>query len=114
MPTFKKFGKAVFGVTFTPKEQKAIDDAISQMLLDKFVEFEKELDASMLWMLHVHFGFGYDRLMKAWKVTFEENRKLQSHYELNPAESVWMCKKLLKEQYNIDLDELYEKEVRSQ
>ena len=113
MPTFKKFGKAVFGVEFNKKEQEIIDKCIQQMILDKFVAFEKELDASMLMMLHVTFGFGYNRLMKAWKMTFDYNRKLQKRYEFDPNDSIWLCKKQLKEKLGIDLDELYDKEVRS-
>lgn len=113
MPNFKKFRKQVFGVEFTKSESAIIDKAIEEMILDKFVNFEKEMDASMLWMLHVHFGFGYKRLMKAWKLTFEENRKLQEYYELEAKDSCWMCKRLLKEKYGIDLDKMYAEEVRS-
>lgn len=113
MATFKKFGKAVFGVTFNKKEQDIIDKSIQELILDRFVEFEKELDASMLMMLHEHFGFGHDRLMKAWKLTFDCNRYLQKRYELDAKDSCWLVKKKLKEEMGIDLDELYDKEVRS-
>lgn len=113
MPTFKKFRGQIFGTQFTKKEEQAIDAAISEMIVEKFITFEKELDASMLMMLHEHFGFGYDRMMKAWRLTFDCNRQLQKRYEMDAKDSAWLCQKLLKEQFGIDLDELYEKEVRS-
>lgn len=112
MPQFKKFGKAIFGVEFNKSEQKIIDDAISKLIVEHFVEFEKELDASILWMLHVHFGFGAERLHKVWKLTYEQNRGLQEHYEIDPGHAVWMCKKLLEDNKLADLDKWYAEETR--
>lgn len=113
MPTFKKFRKQIFGVEFNQKEAEAIDKALNDLIIEHFLTFEKELDASMLWMLHEHFGHGRERLLKAWRLTFDKNRQLQDRYEMDATGSEWLCKKLLKEQLGIDLDELYEKEVRS-
>lgn len=109
MAVFKKFGKAVFGVEFNKKEQEIIDKAITELVLERFQKFEKDLDASVLWMLHVNYGFGKDRLKDVWKNTYQQNDLLRKHYEIDPSDACWMCTKLLKE-YGCDLDQWYKEE----
>lgn len=52
MPVFKKNKSHIFGVQFSAKEQKAINEEI----LRQCAEFDKknanEIDALVLWLLH--------------------------------------------------------------
>ena len=73
---FKKSGGKIFGVVFTPKEQKAIDAEVSRQLIARHMEFADDVDYMILKILHDHFGFGPSRLRRFYERFMEENNAL--------------------------------------
>ena len=63
--TFQKFRGQIFGVKFTPKEQKALDEEVNRQVIETHQKFEDDFDYMILRVLHNHFGFGPKRLRKA-------------------------------------------------
>lgn len=89
---FKKAGGKIFGVGFTPKEQKAIDAEVTRQLLNRHREFADDVDYMILKILHDHFGFGPSRLRKFYECFMEENNALMAHYEMEDA-GVYIARK---------------------
>jgi hypothetical protein len=89
---FKKSGGKIFGVVFTPKEQKAIDAEVSRQLIARHMEFADDVDYMILKILHDHFGFGPTRLRKFYERFMEENNALMAHYEMEDA-GVYIARK---------------------
>lgn len=67
---FKKAGGKIFGVALNKAEQRALDQEIKKQIVENDTQFSIDNDSSILWMLHVHFGFGPKRLKKAWKLFY--------------------------------------------
>lgn len=106
---FKKVAGKIFGVDFNKAEQVAIHKALGEQIVEMDRQMELDRDSSILWMLHEQFGFGHDRLFKAWKLMYEDTKKLQKRYELGPEDGGWLCRQRLKE-LGVDLERWYEDE----
>ena len=110
MPVFKKNKGHIFGVQFSAKEQKAINEEI----LRQCAEFDKknanEIDALVLWLLHERFGFGKKRLRAFYDYFLTEMDALVEHYAMGDEDKAWLCTYKLK-QYGIDIEE-WNKEVK--
>ena len=106
---FKKALGKIFGVEFNKAEQRALDKAIGEQIVEMDRQMELDRDSSILWMLHEQFGFGHDRLSKAWKLMYADNKKLQARYEMGPEDGGWLCRQKLKE-YGVDLERWYKDE----
>ena len=106
---FKKVLGKIFGVEFSKAEQRALDKAICEQIVEMDRQMELDRDSSILWMLHEQFGFGHDRLFKAWKLMYSDNKKLQARYEMGPEDGGWLCRQKLKE-YGVDLERWYKDE----
>ena len=61
---FKRVGSKPFGVQLNKAEQKVLNDAINQQILENDLQFQMDNDSAILEMLHIHFGFGKKRLKK--------------------------------------------------
>jgi len=109
MAFFNKVRGNIIGVKFSKKEQEAIDREIHRQLLYAHRQSEIDDDCSLLWMLHEQFGFGYDRLKKAWELLYQANKEWEEHYELNPGDGTWVCRVKLKE-YGVDVEQWYKEE----
>ena len=97
---FKKAGGKIFGVALNKAEQRVLDQEIKKQIVG-FGEWDIgqeqiDNDSSILWMLHVHFGFGPKRLKKAWKLFYAENIKLRDHYLMDAEDGGWLCRQKLK------------------
>ena len=106
---FKKALGKIFGVEFNKAEKRALYKAIGEQIVEMDRQMELDRDSSILWMLHEQFGFGHDRLFKAWKLMYADNKKLQAHYEMGPEDGGWLCRRKLKE-YGVDLERWYKDE----
>lgn len=106
---FKKALGKIFGVEFNKAEQRALDKAICEQIVEMDRQMELDRDSSILWMLHEQFGFGHDRLFKAWKLMYADSKKLQARYEMGPEDGGWLCRQKLKE-YGVDLERWYKDE----
>ena len=72
MPMFKKSGGKIFGVQFNKAEEKALNHAINEQIVENDRAFDMDKESSILWMLHTQFGFGPKRLKLAWKLFYAE------------------------------------------
>lgn len=115
---FKRYGGKIFGVQFSKAEQAAVDREINQQIVEHDRRFDMDKEASILWMLHIRFGFGAKRLRDAWELFYAETVKLREYYELDQKDDGWIARLMLKD-IGVDLEEWYreydtgaEKEVR--
>lgn len=109
MPFFNKSRGSIFGVSFSKKEQDAINKEIYKQAQYAMRQTEVDYDCSLLWMLHEQFGFGHKRLRKAFDCLYKANREWEKHYELSPGDGTWVCRTKLKE-YGIDVEQWYKEE----
>ena len=82
---FKRFKGQIYDVELTPKEQKAIDEKIRQQVIAINRQFADDFDYMILSILHRHFGFGLQRLRKAYDLFRADNEALIKHYEMEDA-----------------------------
>lgn len=109
MPIFKKSGGKIFGVGLNKAEQRALDQEIKRQIVEYDTQHSIDNDSSILWMLHVHFGFGPQRLKKAWKLFYTENIKLREHYMMDVEDGGWLCRQKLKD-IGCDVEAWYQEE----
>lgn len=60
----KKAGGKVFGAVLTAAEKKAMDMEINRQIVEADRRYADDIDAMVLYTLHVHLGFGKKRLRK--------------------------------------------------
>ena len=93
----KKAGGKVFGADFTAAERKAMNLEIQRQLAEYDLKRANELDAIILWQLHVQFGFGVKRLRRFYERFKAEYLDLVKRYEMDEADNVWLNTRKLKE-----------------
>ena len=89
---FKRFNGQIFGVEFTKKEQKAVDEEINRQIIERHRQFTDDFDYMVMKILHDHFGFGFTRLRRFYDVFNVENDALEKHYEMADA-GVYIARK---------------------
>lgn len=109
---FKKLYGKIFGVQLNKNEQRALEHEIKVQIIERDLDFDMDKESSILWMLHVHFGFGPKRLKKAWKLFYSETVKLREYYQMEPEDDGWLARKKLKE-LGCDVEAWYEEIKRS-
>lgn len=77
----KKAGGKVFGAVLTAAEKKAMDMEINRQIVEADRRYADDIDAMVLYTLHVHLGFGKKRLIQ--------------YYQM-PDDYTWLCKEMLK------------------
>ena len=100
----KKLGSRIIGADLTAGEKKALEIEIRKELAEYDRKHTREVDAIILWLLHERFGFGPKRLKEVYDAFGEHVDALVNRYELNRADTIWLCTKKLKE-YGVDLEE---------
>ena len=85
----KKAGGKVFGAVLTAAERKAMDMEINRQIVEADRRYADDIDAMVLYTLHVHLGFGKKRLRK-----FYDAFSIQ-YYQM-PDDYTWLCKEMLK------------------
>lgn len=90
----KQSGGRIFGATFTKKEQKAIDIEINRQLLEAHDRYINDIDASVLYALHIHAGWGPKRLRAFYDDFAKVHDALRAHYEM-PEDSGWLANRKL-------------------
>mgnify|MGYP001030182408 CR=1 FL=1 len=94
---FKKYNGKIFGVQLNKNEQRALDQEINRQIIENDRRFDMDKESSILWMLHVHFGFGPKRLKKAWELFYSETVKLREYYQMEQEDDGWLARQKLKE-----------------
>lgn len=105
MPMFKKSGGKIFGVQFNKAEEKALNHAINEQIVENDRAFDMDKESSILWMLHTQFGFGPKRL----KLFYAETLKLREYYLMDQEDDGWLARKKLKD-IGCDIEEWYREE----
>lgn len=105
----KKSMGRVYGASMTAAEKKAMNMEIQRQLAEYDRKNTNEIDAIVLWNLHVIFGFGPKRLKKFYDAFGKQLEELCQKYEIDSTDEVWLCTKQLKN-YGIDLEEWSKKE----
>lgn len=86
----------------TSAEKKRIDEAIDEAVREEVLRVEGELrsdiDAMILYVLHVHYGFGRKRLRAFWDAFKAEHKALRDHYEMHdPGDNAYLARRKLME-----------------
>ena len=93
----KKAGGKVYGADFTAAERKAMNLEIQRQLAEYDRKHANELDAIILWQLHIQFGFGVTRLRRFYDRFKAEYFDLVKRYEMDEADNIWLNTHKLKE-----------------
>ena len=106
-----KSGGKVIGGKLTNAEKKAMDIEISKQIAVMDRQHEKEIEATILWVLAEEFGFGEKRLRRFYDRFNASLKKLVQRYELAETDEAWLALQKLKDA-GIDLD-IWERESES-
>ena len=82
---FHKCNGQIFKVELNKKEEKILNEKINQQIVETHQQFVDDFDYMILRVLHNHFGFGLQRLRKAYDLFREDNDALVKHYEMADA-----------------------------
>ena len=85
----------VFGAVLTAAEKKAMDMEINRQIVEADRRYADDIDAMVLYTLHVHLGFGKKRLRKFYDAFSAEHDRLIQYYQM-PDDYTWLCKEMLK------------------
>lgn len=77
-------------------QKKAIKEEIVKRIIEEDKQHAVALDAVVLYTLHIHCGFGKQRLRKFYEAFKTEHDNLIKHYEM-PDDYSWLCQQKLKE-----------------
>lgn len=101
----KKSGGKIFGAEFTAAEQKAADMEIRRQLVEYNRQNMNEIDALILWHMHVEYEFGKKRLLRFYESFNKRIEEMLAYYMMDPSKAPWMYTEKLKE-YGIDIHKL--------
>ena len=90
----KKAGGKVFGAVLTAAERKAMDMEINCQIVEADRRYADDIDAMVLYTLHVHLGFGKKRLRKFYDAFSAEHDRLIQYYQM-PDDYTCLFKDLL-------------------
>lgn len=99
----KKTGGRIYGAELTSAERKAMNMEIQRQLAEYTKKHQREIDAMILWELHLQFGWGETRLHRLYNALGAGVDALVKRYEMEEGDDVWLCTQMLK-QRGIDLD----------
>lgn len=103
----KKTGNILLGADLTREEESALNMEIQKSLAKYDRNNTDEIDAMILWNLHLIFGFGKERLMKFYNSFSKDLHAMCERYELtDEGDELWLCTHKLKEKFGIDIHEL--------
>lgn len=105
---FKKSFSKVFGVILNAAEKKALDNEINRQLAERTRKDAIERASMVLWILHIEFGFGPQKLRRFYDSYSDRLNELAEYYDMEIEDQAWLCSRKLKE-YGVDV-ELWEKE----
>ena len=91
----------------TSAQRKALHDEVYRQVLDLDKKLNMDNDATVLWTMHVCFGFGAERLRKFWDTAFKEHQRLRDVYELGAEDDGWLYREKLK-RIGVDIEQWYE------
>lgn len=91
----------------TSKQRRALRDEINRQLVENVKNLSCNLQALILWELHVQEGWGKKKLLRFQKRFQPAIKMLQEYYQVRTAdETDFVCKNRLKNEVGIDVEEL--------
>ena len=106
----KKFNGKPYGVSFTAQEQKAMNMEINRQLLERDEKYKEDIDAMILYVLMVHYGWKKKRLRKFWKAFIAEHKALREFYQMNEdGDATWLAHRMLKD-IGVDVHQWYKED----
>ncbi len=110
----KKFNGKPYGVEFTAAERKAMDMEINRQIALKDEKYQEDIDAMILYVLMVHYGWKKKRLRKFWKAFIAEHKALREYYQMDkPGENEWLAHRMLKE-IGVDVHQWYKEDEQDE
>lgn len=108
----KLYGKP-YGVEFTAAERKAMNLEINRQIIENDEKYKEDIDAMVLYVLMVHYGWKKKRLRKFWKAFITEHQALRDYYLMDaPGDNEWLARRKLK-QIGVDVHQWYEEDEQS-
>ena len=81
-----------------------IDQAVREEVLRVDAEFRVDVDSMILYVLHVHYGFGKKRLREFWDMFIDEHKALRNYYQMHsPGDGGYLARYKLK-QIGVDVE----------
>lgn len=75
------------------KEEKLMNDAIREQILEMETQFSDDHDAAMLWAIHLETGYGKKRLKRVHKRFYKLHKQLIEHYESSKMDDIgFVCR----------------------
>lgn len=93
----KQYGGKVYGADLTAKERKAMNIEINRQIAEADRQYRNNVDAMILYALHVHLGFGKKRLRRFYEAFAVEHQRLLDYYEMPEEDNAWLADQKLKE-----------------
>ena len=94
----KRSGSKIFGAQLSKAEEKALDIEVRKAIAENGEKYYADLDAALLYYLHIKYGFGLKRLREFWEGFSIVRKETTEHYLLESNDDVnWLCKQRLKE-----------------
>ena len=106
----KKYNGNVFGAELTANERKAMNIEINRQILEKDEQYTEDLDAMVLYAIHVHTGWKKLKLHRFWKDFIAAHRALREYYEMDEqGDGAWLAHRKLKE-IGVDIHQWYKED----
>lgn len=108
----KLYGKP-YGVEFTAAERKAMEMEINRQIMEKDEKYKEDIDAMVLYVLMVHYGWRKKRLRKFWNAFVTEHKALCDRYNMhddgdNVGLAHWKLKSI-----GVDIHEWYKEDAQN-
>ena len=109
----KLYGKP-YGVELTAAERKAMNLEINRQIAERDEKYKEDIDAMILYVLMVHYGWKQKRLRKFWKAFIAEHKALREFYQMDkPGEGEWLAHRMLKE-IGVDVHQWYKEDEQNE
>lgn len=109
----KRSGKIILGASLSRDEEKALNIEIQKKIAEMDRNNTDEVDAMILWALHMVFGFEEDDLRKFYEAFNPELDALAERYEMtDKGDEIWLATYKLKDRLGIDIHK-WNDEVRA-
>ena len=106
----KKYHGKVFGAELTAAERKAMDIEINRQIAEKDAQYAADIDALVLYVLMVRYGWKKKRLRKFWDAFNAEHKALRDFYMMDePGDNEWLAHRMLKD-IGVDIHQCYQED----
>lgn len=109
----KLYGKP-YGVELTAAERKAMNLEINRQIAERDEKYKEDIDALILYVLMVHYGWKKKRLHRFWKAFVAEHKALREFFEMNDdGDAEWLSHRMLKE-IGVDIHQWYKEDSQDE